>query len=138
MMIKGKVWTKSSTEPCKKQNSITLSTVEVEYISLGSCCAQILWIRQQLNDFGKTMHKVPIYCDNMNAINISKNPVQHSRTKHIEIRHHFTRDHMLKGDIEIDFVDTFHQLADIFIKPLNKEQFCRIRKDLGMVNASEV
>ncbi|EOY32276.1 Cysteine-rich RLK (RECEPTOR-like protein kinase) 8 [Theobroma cacao] len=106
---------------CKKQNSVALSTVEAKYISLGSCCAQILWIRQQLNDFGMAIHKVPIYCDNMSAINISKNPIQHSKTKHIKIKHHFIRDHVLRGDIEIDFVYTLCQLDDIFTKPLNEE-----------------
>ena len=101
----------------KKQNSIALSTAEAEYISLGSCCAQILWIKQQLRDFGIKVHNVPIFCDNTSAINISKNPVQHSRIKHIEIRHHFIRDHVVKNDIKIEFVNTLHQLANIFTKP---------------------
>lgn len=85
-----------------------------------------------------TIHKDPIYCDNMSAINISKNLVQHSRTKNIKIRHHFIRDHVLKGDIEINFVDTLHQLVDIFTKPLNEEQFYKIRRDLGMIDATEI
>ena len=71
----------------KKQTSIALSTAEAEYIAVGSCYAQILWIKQELSDFGVTMHNVPIFCDNTSAINITKNHVQHSRTKHIEIRH---------------------------------------------------
>jgi len=73
----------------KKHNSVALSTVEAEYISAGSCCAQILWIKQQLSDYGILLDHFPIRCDNTSAINLSKNPVQHSRTKHIEIRHHF-------------------------------------------------
>ena len=80
----------------KKQNSIGQSTAEAEYIAADSCCTQILWIKQQLSDFGVTMHNVPIFCDNTSAINITKNPVQHSRIKHIEIRHHFIRYHALK------------------------------------------
>ena len=92
----------------KKQNSVALSTAEVKYVSLGSCCAQILWIKQQLKDYGITMHNVSIYCDNTSAINISKNPMQHFRTKHIEIRHHFIRDHVVKNDIKIEFVNTLH------------------------------
>ena len=64
----------------KKQNFVALSTVEAEYIAAGSCCAQIFWIKQQLSDFSVTMHNVPIFCDNTSAINITKNPVQHSRT----------------------------------------------------------
>ena len=71
----------------KKQNSVALSTAEAEYIAAGACCAQVLWI--QLRDLGINLKHVPIRCDNMSAINITKNPVQHSRTKHIEVRHHF-------------------------------------------------
>ena len=92
----------------KKQNSVAISTAEAEYIDAGSCCAQILWIKQQLSDFGITMYNVLIFCDNTSAINITKNLVQHSRTKHIEIRHHFIRDHALKGDICIEHVDTLN------------------------------
>ena len=80
----------------KKQNSVALSTAEAKYIATSSCCAQILWIKQQLSDFGIFMHNIPIFCDNTNAINITRNPVQHSCTKHIKIRHHFIRDHALK------------------------------------------
>ncbi|RZB86587.1 Retrovirus-related Pol polyprotein from transposon TNT 1-94 [Glycine soja] len=80
----------------KKQNSVALSTAEPEYISTGSCCAQILWMKQQLSNYGIVLDHIPIKCDNTSAINLSKNPVLHSRTKHIEIRHHFLRDHVLK------------------------------------------
>ena len=96
----------------KKQNSVALSTTEAEYISADSCCAQILWMKQQLSDYGIFLDHIPIKCDNTSAINLSKNPVQHSRTKHIEIRHHFLRDHVLKGDCVLKFVDTKNQLAE--------------------------
>lgn len=69
----------------KKQNSVALSTAEAEYIASGSCCAQILWMKQQLEDFDLHYDHIPIKCDNTSAINLSKNPVQHSQTKHIEI-----------------------------------------------------
>ena len=75
---------------------------------------------------------IPIMCDNTSAINLSRNPIQHSRTKHIEIRYHFIRDHVQKGDIKLDFVKSEMQLADIFTKPLNEERFCMIRRELGM------
>ena len=118
----------------KKQNSVALSITEAEYISAGNCCAQILWIKQQMEDFGITMDHIPIKCDNTSAICLTKNPIQHSRTKHIEIRHHFIRDHVQKGDIVLEFVDTLHQLADIFTKPLDKDRFCTIRRELGLMN----
>ena len=73
----------------KNQNSVALSTTEAEYISAGSCCAQILWMKQQLSNYGIILDHLPIKCDNTSAINLSKNPVLHSRTRHIEIRHHF-------------------------------------------------
>ena len=101
----------------KKQNSITFSIAEAEYIAAGSCYAQILWIKQQLSDFGIILHNILIFCDNTSAINITKNPIQHSRTKYIEIRHHFIRDHALKGDICIEHVDTFNQLATFSPNP---------------------
>ena len=118
----------------KKQNSVALSTVEAEYIAAGLGCAQVLWMKQTLSDFGLTYSHVPIKCDNTSAISISKNPVQHSRTKHIEIRHHFLRDHAQKGDITLDFVRTEDQLADIFTKPLNENQFVNIRRQLGVIS----
>ena len=73
----------------KKQNSVALSTTEVEYIAAGLGCAQVLWMKQALSDYGLTFSHVPIKCDNTSAISISMNLMQHSRTKHIEIRHHF-------------------------------------------------
>ena len=93
---------------------------EAEYIAVSLYCAQILWKKQTLSDFDLSFEHIPIKCDNTNAINISKNLVQHSRTKNIEIRHHFLRDHAQKGDITLEFVSTKDQLADIFAKPLSE------------------
>jgi len=90
----------------KKQNSIVLSIAEAKYISACSCCAQILWMKQQLSHYGILLDHIPIRCDNTSAINLSKNPIQHSRTKHIEIQHHFLRDRVQKGDCVLEFVDT--------------------------------
>ena len=117
----------------KKQNSVTLSTTEAEYIVAGLCCAQILWMKQTLSDFDLSFEHVPIKCDSTTVINISKNPVQHSRTKHIEIKHHFLRDYAQKGEITLEFVSTKDQLADIFTKPLSEEKFVDIRRQLGVI-----
>jgi hypothetical protein len=103
----------------KKQNFIILSTAKAEYVTTGSCCAQLLWMRQPLKDYGYTMNHVPLLCDNESAIKIAYNPCEYSRTKHIDIRHHFLRDHAIKGDIVISHVGTNDQLADIFTKPLD-------------------
>ena len=76
-------------------------------------------------------------CDNTSAINVSKNLIQHSRTKHIDIKHHFIHDHVLKGDIELEFVSTLEQLADILTKFLNEKTFISIRRRLGMCDLNE-
>ena len=76
-------------------------------------------MKQTLRDYGIKLDQIPILCDNTSAINPSKNPIQHSRTKHIEIRHHFLRDHVKKGDVVIKFVFIENQLANIFAKPLS-------------------
>ena len=122
----------------KKQNSVALSTAEAEYISAGSCCAQLLWMRQTLRDYGINVENVPLLCDNESAIKIANNPVQHSRTKHIDIRHHFLRDHVAKGDIEISHVRTEKQLADIFTKPLDEHRFCELRNELNILDSRNV
>jgi len=117
----------------KKQNSVALSTTEAEYIAVASCCAQILWMKQTLCDFGLKFDSVPIFCDNTSAINLTKNPIHHSRTKHIDIRHHFIREHVQNGHITLEFVSSNNQLADIFTKPLNEESFCKNRLELGII-----
>ena len=76
--------------------------------------------------------QIPIYCDNTSAINLSKNPVMHSKIKHIKITYHFIRDHVLNADIKLIFVPTNMQLADIFTKPLSEDHFCKIRTELGV------
>ena len=91
-------------------------------------------MKQTLCDFGLTYSHVPIKCENTSAISRSNNPVQHSRTKHIEIRHHFLTDHAQKGDITLDFVKTEDQLADIFTKPLNENQFVNIQRQLEVIS----
>jgi hypothetical protein len=81
----------------KKQNPVALSTAEAEYIAAGHCCAQLLWMRQTLRDYGYKLSKVSLLCDNESAICMADNPVEHSRTKHIDIQYHFLRDHQQRG-----------------------------------------
>nr|GEU40746.1 retrovirus-related Pol polyprotein from transposon TNT 1-94 [Tanacetum cinerariifolium] len=107
----------------KKQDCTVLSTVEVEYVSLSACCAQVLWMRTQLTDYGFHFNKIPIYCDSKSAIAISCNPIQHSRTKHIVVLCHFIKEHVEKGTIELYFVTTDYQPDDIFTKALPADRF---------------
>ncbi|KAJ9546415.1 hypothetical protein OSB04_018958 [Centaurea solstitialis] len=104
----------------KKQNSVSTSTAEAEYVAAGSCCAQL--------------SKIPIYCANTSTIAIANNPVLHSKTKHIEIRYHFIRDHVTNGDVELHFVPTEYQLVDLFTKPLDDKRFNQLISELGMLN----
>ena len=98
----------------KKQNSVALSTAEAEYIVAGACCAQILYMKQTLLDYGVVLEKVPLLCDNESVVKLVNNPVQYSRTKHIDIHHHFLRGHVAKNDISLEGVRTEDQLVDIF------------------------
>nr|GEU70544.1 hypothetical protein [Tanacetum cinerariifolium] len=120
----------------KKQDYTTLSTAEAEYVFLSSCCAQVLWMRTQLTDYGFHFNKILIYCDSKSAITISCNPVQHSRTKHIAVRYLFIREHVEKGTIELYFVKTDYQLADIFTKALPADRFNYLVHRLGMRSLS--
>ena len=115
-----------------------MSTAEAEYVAADSCCAQILWLKQQLQDYDIQLKRIPIKCDNTSAINLTKNPVLHSRTKHTEIRHHFLRDHVEKEDVTFEHVDTKNQLADIFTKPLTTYLFFNILRELGILDVISI
>jgi hypothetical protein len=116
----------------KKQASISLSTTEAEYIATGSCCTQLLWMKTLLGDYGFSQDTMIINCDNTSAINISKNPVQHSQTKHIDIRHHFLRDLVESEVVSLSFIPTENQLADILTKPLDGSRSEFLRKAIGV------
>ncbi|GJT75354.1 hypothetical protein Tco_1042079 [Tanacetum coccineum] len=120
----------------KKQDCTTLSTAEAEYVSLSACCAQVLWMRTQLIDYGFYFNKISIYCDSKSAIAISCNPIQHSRTKHIIVRYHFIKEHVEKGTIELYFVKMDYQLADLFTKALPVDRFTYLVRRLGMRSLS--
>lgn len=117
----------------KKQTALAISTTEAEYVSAGKACQQALWMKQALVDYGIRLENVPIMCDNKGVIDLSKYPVQHSRTKDIEIRHHFLRDNVQKGNISIEKVASEDNIADIFTKPLKRELFNHLRSGLGMM-----
>ncbi|GJV54051.1 retrovirus-related pol polyprotein from transposon TNT 1-94 [Tanacetum coccineum] len=120
----------------KKQKSTAISTTEAEYIALSGCCAQILWMRSQLRDYGFVFNKIPMYCDNQSAIALCCNSVQHSRSKHIDIRHHFIKEQVERKVVELYFVETKYQLADIFTKALPRERFATLLPLLGVKQMS--
>jgi hypothetical protein len=122
----------------KKQNFVALSTAEAEYISAGACCAQILYMKQSLLDYGVVLDRVSLLCDNESVVKIPNNLVQHSRTKNIGIRHHFLRNHVAKGDIVLCGIRSEEQLADIFTKPLDENTFCRLRSEINVLDASNI
>ncbi|GJU20226.1 hypothetical protein Tco_1153568 [Tanacetum coccineum] len=117
----------------KTQQSVAMSSAKAKYVAAAGCCANILWMKNQLTDYDIIYEKVPIFCDNTSAIAILNNPILHSRTKHIDIRYHFIRDHILKGDIKLHFIPNQYQFADIFTKPLDEPTFKRLIVELDML-----
>nr|GEW25378.1 retrovirus-related Pol polyprotein from transposon TNT 1-94 [Tanacetum cinerariifolium] len=116
----------------KRQKSAAISTMEAEYIALSGCCAQILWMRSQLSDYGLAFNKIPMYCDNKSVIALCCNNVQHSWSKHIDIRYHFIKEQVENGVIELYFVNTEYQLADLFTKALGRDRIEFLTNKLGM------
>ncbi|GKA40140.1 retrovirus-related pol polyprotein from transposon TNT 1-94 [Tanacetum coccineum] len=106
----------------KREKSAVISSMEAEYIALSGCCAQVLWMRSQLTDYGLGFNKIPMYCDNKSAIALCCNNVQHSQSKHIDIRFHFIKEQVKNGVVELYFVNTEYQLANIFTKALGREK----------------
>ncbi|GKC45428.1 hypothetical protein Tco_1063150 [Tanacetum coccineum] len=121
----------------KKQTALAISPTKTEYVSAEKACQQALWMKQALVDYGIRLDDIPIMCDNKRAIDLSKNPVQHSRTKHNKIRHHFLCDNVQKGNISIERVSSEDNIADILTKPLKREPFNYLRLGLGMMEHTE-
>nr|GEW69876.1 retrovirus-related Pol polyprotein from transposon TNT 1-94 [Tanacetum cinerariifolium] len=116
----------------KRQKSAAISSTEAKYIALSGCCAQVLWMRSQLTDYDLGFNKIPMYCDNKSAIALCCNNVQHSRSKNIDIRFHFIKERVKNGVIELYFVNTEYQLADIFTKALGRDRIDFLINKMGM------
>nr|GFB30977.1 retrovirus-related Pol polyprotein from transposon TNT 1-94 [Tanacetum cinerariifolium] len=116
----------------KKQNCTEMSSAEAEYVALSASCAQVMWMRTQLQDYGFNYNKIPLYCDSQSVITISCNPVQHSCTKYIYTQYHFIKEQVENGMIELYFVRTEYQLADMFTKALPKDWFKYLVRQIGM------
>ena len=116
----------------KKQNFVSLSTAEAEYIAAGSCCTQLLWMKKLLHDYGIPQDTICVFYDNTSAINLSKNLVQHSKSKHIEIQYHFFRDLVQDKVVCLEFIHTDNQKVDIFTKSLDGPRFESLRKTISV------
>ena len=110
---------------CSKSSYST--TAKVEYIAAGSCCIQLLWMKKLLHDYGIPQNTMCVFCDNTSAINFSKNLVQHSKSKHIEIHYHFIQDLVEDKVVCLEFIHTDNQKVDIFTKPLDGPWFESLR-----------
>ena len=119
---------------CKKQTIVATSTTEAEYVAAANCCGQVLWIQNQMLDYGFNFMNTKIYIDNQSTISIVKNPVFHQRTKHIEIRHHFIRDANEKHLIQVLKIHTDDNVADLLTKAFDGPRFNHLVVNIGMVN----
>ncbi|GJX38630.1 putative ribonuclease H-like domain-containing protein [Tanacetum coccineum] len=119
---------------CKKQTIVANSTIEAEYIAASNCCAQVLWLQNQLLDYGYNFMKTKIHVDNESAICVVKNPVSHSKTKHIEIRYHFIRDSYEKRLIEMVKIHIDYNVADLLTKAFDVTRFKFLIASIGMLN----
>ena len=103
----------------KKQSTVSRSSTDVEYRAMASTAAKLSWFRTLFKELHVYLHHIPvIWCDNVSAIALSANPVFHSRTKHLEVDYHFTREKVLRKQLQIGFVSNRDNFADIFTKPL--------------------
>nr|XP_043639293.1 secreted RxLR effector protein 161-like [Erigeron canadensis] len=119
---------------CKKQTSVVISSCEAKYIAAGGCYSQVLWIQQQLRDYGQNFLCTPIKIDNESTISITNNPVKHIRTKHIDIKFHFIRDCTEKKSIVLEKVPSDFNLADLFTKAFDQTRFELLVQLIGMRN----
>ncbi|GJW71762.1 putative ribonuclease H-like domain-containing protein [Tanacetum coccineum] len=119
---------------CKKQTIVTNSTTEAEYVATANCCGQVLWIQNQMLDYGLNFMNTKIYINNESTICIMKNPVFHSKTKHIEIRHHFIRDSHEKKLIQVIKIHTDHNVADLLTKAFDVSRFKFLTASIRMLN----
>ena len=123
----------------QKQNSVALSTAEAEYVSASEATAQAIWLRYVLEDLGEAQAEATLLlCDNMSAISMTRNPVFHQKTRHINRRFHFIREALQEGVIDVKFCRSEDQLADIFTKALPKERFNQLRLNLGVKSVNSL
>ena len=119
---------------CKKQTIVATSSTEAEYVVAAHCCGQVLWIQNQMLDYGFNFMNTKIHIDNESTICIVKNPFQHSKTNHIEIRHHFICDAYEKGLVTVSKIHTDNYVADLLTKAFDGPRFNFLVVTIGMIN----
>jgi len=122
----------------KKQPVVTLSTTEAKYIATVACACQCIWIKRIMETLCFNENHTLILCNNNSTIQLSKNPVFHGRSKHIDVQFHFLRDMVKDRSIELKHYSSQSQVADIMTKPLKLEQFLNLRSKIGLIEASIV
>ena len=122
----------------KKQQIVTLSSTEAEFIAATACACQAIWLRRILEELrSKQVEATTIFCDNNSAIKLSKNPVLHGRSKHIDVKYYFLRDLSNDGTIKLIYCKSENQVADILTKPLKPAAFFKLRSMLGVCSVME-
>ena len=118
----------------KKQPTVALSTVEAEYMASANATKEAIWLRSLLSDLGFPQPTTTvIHADNQGCIALAKNPVAHSRAKHIDIRHHFLRERIANNEISFKYCPTTRMIADILTKPLPRDLFEQFRTAVGVI-----
>jgi hypothetical protein len=118
----------------KKQNNVTLSTAEAEYLAAVQMAKQVLWFTSLFSELSYSIADVPtILCDNQAAISISHHPEHHSRTKHIDIACHFLRDLVSKKKLQLKYIRTGDNVADIFTKGLSRAAHEKLTTKMGVI-----
>lgn len=123
----------------KKQPIVTMSTTKAEFVAAAACACQAIWMRRVLKQLGHEQKScTTIMCDNSSTIKLSRNPVMHERSKHIDVRFHFLRDLTKDGVVELIHCGTQEQVADLMTKPLKLEAFQKLRKMMGVCEVTGI
>jgi hypothetical protein len=117
----------------KKQKTVAASSCEAEYVAGFEAAKEAIWLRSLLTEIDLTPeHASTIFCDNNASINLSEDPMLHTRVKHVDINYHFLRERVQSQEIKLQYIPTRDNIADIFTKPLERTQFTRLRQFLGL------
>ncbi|KAJ9543887.1 LOW QUALITY PROTEIN: hypothetical protein OSB04_023594 [Centaurea solstitialis] len=122
----------------RKQKTVSRSSTESEYKAIADTIAELIWLKSLLQELGLNSKAPTLWCDNLGATYLSANPVFHARTKHVEVDYHFVREQVTQGKLNVKFISTGDQIADIFTKPLPSRKFEFLRSKLQIANRAEL